>query len=275
MPTSAQLRQLAHVLLFHAQLEQLEDNSDDEGDSDYYLHLACAIWGRSLQVRRQERTSSPPPPRLLPIPISKSLEHRDRMLAQDNDRWFRDSFRMSRTTFCQLVALLSRDPDHLDDPDSRNPFLFNTSGTGRPAAAVEIQFGTFLRFASKLTHISSARDTAVGKGSAYNYIHTIVAALLALQKRYLRLPLTLAEKKEVSDGFGLSSCLGTIDGSLFKLKNEPKGTGGAYYCRKKFYGINLLAACDSRGRFIAYEAGWPASVVDATVMSSSSLWRER
>ncbi|GAA5907410.1 hypothetical protein JCM5296_002190 [Sporobolomyces johnsonii] len=162
------------------------------------------------------------------------MDHRDRMLAQDNDRWFRDSFRMSRTTFCQLVALLSCDPDHLDNPDSRNPFLFNTSGTGRPAAADEIQFGTFLRFASKLTHISSARDTA----------------------RYLRLPLTSAEKKEVSDRFGLSGCLGAIDGSLFKLKNEPKGTGGGYYCRTKFYGINLLAACDSRGWFIALDEIW-------------------
>ncbi|GAA5882920.1 hypothetical protein JCM1840_006845 [Sporobolomyces johnsonii] len=150
---------------------------------------------------------------------------------------------MSRATFRQIVALLSRDPNHLDDPNSRNPFLFNTSGTGRPAQAVDVQLGTFLRFVAKLTHISSARDTAVGEGSAYNYRRNIIGALLALQPRFLRLPLTKEEKKEVSDGFGVQGCLGAIDGSLFKLKNKPKDSGMAYYCRKKFYGINLIAAC--------------------------------
>ncbi|GAA5946280.1 hypothetical protein JCM1841_003924 [Sporobolomyces salmonicolor] len=144
---------------------------------------------------------------------------------------------MSCTTFRQIVALLSRDPNRLNDSDTRNPILFNTSGTGRPAQAVDVQFGTFLRFVSKLTHVSSARDTAVAEGSAYNYCRNIVAALLALQPRYLRLPLTPAEKEEVSDGFRLSGCMGAIDGSLFKLRNEPQGTGGAFYCRKKFYGV--------------------------------------
>ncbi|GAA5880159.1 hypothetical protein JCM1840_007634 [Sporobolomyces johnsonii] len=177
------------------------------------------------------------------------------MLSQANDQWFRDAYRMSLTTFCKVVALLSRDPRQLENPDAKNPHLFNLSGTGRPAQSVDVQFATFLRFVSKLTHSSSAQDTAVGEGSAYNYTRNIVAALLALQK--------------------LEGCMGAIDGTLFKLGNEPKNTGGAYYCQEKYYGLNLIAAVDSTGRFIAYEGGWPASVVDFAAFSTSSLWRER
>ncbi|GAA5914408.1 hypothetical protein JCM5296_001707 [Sporobolomyces johnsonii] len=249
------------------------DDSDDEDEAADCVQLACTAWIWSMQLDQQEREEDRP--RLPPIRILKSTEHRLLMLSQDNDRWFRDGYRMSQTTFRKVVALLSRDARQLDNPDAKNPILFNLSGTGRPAQSVDVQLATFLRFTSKLTHVSSARDTAVGEGSAYNYRRNIVAALLALQRRFLRLPLTPKEKEEVADGFGLEGCMGAIDGTLFKLRNEPKNTGGAFYCRRKFYGLNLIAAVDSTGCFIAYEGGWPASVVDIAAFSMCALWTER
>lgn len=69
--------------------------------------------------------------------------------------------------------------------------------------------------------------------------------------------------------------MGAIDGTLFKLHCEPSKDKIFFYCRKKFSGLTMQASLDSNGRFTSYEAGWPATGNDITVLEKSRLWATR
>ncbi|GAA5894845.1 hypothetical protein JCM5296_007596 [Sporobolomyces johnsonii] len=97
MPSIAQLRQLAHILLLRARKEL--DEGDDDASEDHRM-LACVIWGRMLQLRRRERGMASLSPR----------ERRLRLLAQDKVSSSWEALRMTGTTFPKIVALAARDP---------------------------------------------------------------------------------------------------------------------------------------------------------------------
>ncbi|KAL7412725.1 hypothetical protein BDY24DRAFT_341496 [Mrakia frigida] len=148
----------------------------------------------------------------------------------------------------------------------------------RPPASIEKQLSVFLIFAAAHTHLDTSETAATGEGSTYNYVNNVVGALLSLKEQHIRMPVTLEERKKVSDGFGWPGALGAIDGVLFPLKEQPGEDGIYYYCRKKFYGVSLsllLAIVDAAGRFLSLEGGWTAAVTDVTVLKSSHIWKTR
>lgn len=74
-----------------------------------------------------------------------------------------------------------------------------------------------------------------------------------------------------SDKSQFQNVLGAIDGSHIHI-TAPKHLHQAYYNRKGFYSIILLASCDSDMSFNYVWAGNPGSTHDATVLRGSDLF---
>lgn len=149
---------------------------------------------------------------------------------------------MSPETFLSLVAILEHDPTKPQSAVPNNPIFFKPipRPPGRPDTPLPIQLASFLRSTARCTHVSAAQQTSTGEGSSYNHSTNIIAALLNLQQTYVKLPSTFEEKKVSSDGFGFVGAMGAIDGTLFRLKNQPRDNPAEYYCRKKFWGVRGL-----------------------------------
>ena len=70
----------------------------------------------------------------------------------------------------------------------------------------------------------------------------------------------------------VKGCIGSLDGISIKTykpnrKYGPKG----YYCRKKFYSINVQAMCDSKRRFTFVSVKAVDSIHDSTAFGLSWL----
>nr|XP_011424993.3 putative nuclease HARBI1 [Crassostrea gigas] len=84
-----------------------------------------------------------------------------------------------------------------------------------------------------------------------------------------------AKAQETSDAFGEISgflnVLGAVDGSHIPI-TAPKENPNAYYNRKKFHSVVLLATCDANLQFTYVWTGKPGSTHDASVLRSSELF---
>ena len=83
--------------------------------------------------------------------------------------------------------------------------------------------------------------------------------------------------QETSNAFGEISgflnVLGAVDGSHIPIK-APKENPNAYYNRKKFHSVVLLATCDANLQFTYVWTGNPGSTHDASVLRSSELFAQ-
>ncbi|KAH7867968.1 uncharacterized protein C8R40DRAFT_1178393 [Lentinula edodes] len=117
------------------------------------------------------------------------------------------------------------------------------STTNRPQRPVRYQLATFL--------------CRVGAETV-----RVIGAIRRLWSDYLAWP-GEARRHFISEKFaeqGFPGCLGTADGCLFRLTNQPLVNPYAYWCRKKFYALIMQATVDHCGVFTSHELGWPGSV---------------
>nr|AGC14732.1 hypothetical protein [Lentinula edodes] len=140
------------------------------------------------------------------------------------------------------------------------------STANRPQRPVRYQLATFLCRVGAETAVKTASVMAVAEGSVYNYVQCVIGAIRRLRSDYLPWP-GEARRHFISEKFaeqGFPGCLGTADGCLFRLTNQPLVNPYAYWCRKKFYAVSLImqATVDHRGVFTLHELGWPGFVQD-------------
>ncbi|KAJ3846102.1 hypothetical protein EV368DRAFT_77135 [Lentinula lateritia] len=131
------------------------------------------------------------------------------------------------------------------------------STTNCPQRPVYYQLAIFLCRVGAEMAVKTASVMAVTEGSVYNYVQHVIGAICRLWSDYLAWP-GEAQRHFISEKFaeqGFPGCLGTADGCLFRLTNQPLVNPYAYWCRKKFY-----AVIDHRGVFTLHELGWPCSV---------------
>ncbi|EPB68805.1 hypothetical protein ANCCEY_12115 [Ancylostoma ceylanicum] len=71
-----------------------------------------------------------------------------------------------------------------------------------------------------------------------------------------------------ADGFArkdiMPNVIGAIDGSLVPILRPPHSEW-KYFCRKRFFALNVVAVVDARGRFMYINSNFPGSVHDSTV----------
>ncbi len=68
------------------------------------------------------------------------------------------------------------------------------------------------------------------------------------------------------------NCVGFVDGSLIPFAWKPSREDAAdYYCRKEFYGFNIMAIVDWDRRIMGMFTGWVAAASDMRVWTASPV----
>ncbi|XP_062617902.1 putative nuclease HARBI1 [Saccostrea cucullata] len=116
----------------------------------------------------------------------------------------------------------------------------------------------------------------IAKSSFHISIRRVSSGLLEIMQEVITWPETPAKMNETCQQFGEKSefqnILGAIDGSHIPIK-APVQQPQAYFNRKKFYSIVLLACCNSKMEFTYVWTGNPGSTHDATVLRFSDLFQ--
>jgi hypothetical protein len=113
----------------------------------------------------------------------------------------------------------------------------------------------------------------------------VVDAVHATASLNIHFPEDHQQQLEIAEGFkrksviDLDNCVGAIDGILVWIhkpsKKDMKDNGfGEMKCfcgRKKKYGLNMQGTCDSRGRFLDVEIGFPGASSDFFAFTHSKL----
>ncbi|KAM7300940.1 putative nuclease HARBI1 [Ixodes scapularis] len=90
---------------------------------------------------------------------------------------------------------------------------------------------------------------------------------------------TPSERFDAEKGFRLlgriPGVIGCVDGTMVSIvgpsKNDPTVTKAAYWCRKYFYALNVMVACDADCRIMCIDPRVPGSVHDSFVWQFSWL----
>ncbi|XP_052788545.1 putative nuclease HARBI1 [Mya arenaria] len=177
---------------------------------------------------------------------------------------FQDRFRMSRTSFDQLLAELS-------------PILLNRYKQMK--IGPEKQLLIFVKYVSSLHTLQAIADLF---GICETTVHVIVKYVAEMICKYLlpseiKWPNSEPRNAEIEHGFrslkGFPGVIGAIDSSHIPIRT-PKEHSESYINRKGFPSIILQAVCDSNLNFTDVYCGWPGSVHDARVLKNSPLFLE-
>lgn len=118
----------------------------------------------------------------------------------------------------------------------------------------------------------------IGEGTVQLFFNRIMLAILHLRPQYLWWPSVHSEahynmRKDMEDQSHFPGCVGYLDGSIIGLRYKPKVETATYWSgRKKLYGINLQAICDSSHAFRYVQIGFPGSVQDSTAFSTTDFY---
>ena len=122
--------------------------------------------------------------------------------------------------------------------------LFRSESTGRnPQRHVKYQLAAFLFRYGRLgtDSLDVAQKLGIGHGTVVLYCKRVVRALRGLRSQYLPWP-GAARRMQTADAFesksGFPICVGTCDGSLIRICEEPIVDGHVYVSRKKSYSVS-------------------------------------
>lgn len=175
---------------------------------------------------------------------------------------FKTHFRLKRETFQATYTRLSRSNAYTKEKG--------------PTPNLEKELLMFLWYIGNLESFRSMSDRfGTSKGSFHACIKRVSSSLISIMPEVVKWPQTREQIMETSRQFGEKSqfqnIIGAIDGSHIQIK-APRQQPHAYFNRKKFYSIVLLACCNSKMEFNYVWTGNPGSTHDATVLRSSDLF---
>lgn len=135
---------------------------------------------------------------------------------------------MDKASFWSLHDLIAEDP------------LFLSTGR-KPQRPPRFQLATFLARMGALSNIKTAGFCAVAEGTVRLYCARVVRAVRKLRTLYLAWP--HAERRDYiaqrMAAAGFPGCIGSGDGTYFRLEDKPLVNGYAYWCHKKFYAVRV------------------------------------
>nr|CAD2206521.1 unnamed protein product [Meloidogyne enterolobii] len=105
-------------------------------------------------------------------------------------------------------------------------------------------------------------------------VKRVSKAIWSLHEKYVKLPSSNEEWKNIANGFekrwNMPLCIGALDGKLVRVR-KPNNSGSLYHDYKHNFSLNMLALCDYRYRILYVDVGEYGYKGDANVFSSSSL----
>ncbi|CAH2011892.1 unnamed protein product [Acanthoscelides obtectus] len=184
---------------------------------------------------------------------------------QFSDRQFQQHFRMSPTTFEDLLEKLSV------------VFHNRPDGPGRFPVPMEKQAMIALWCLSNLESFRSVGDRfGISKSTCWDVLYRTCHSILALNQHFGIIAWPTGENalgiircfQEISRFKGVPGC---IDGSHIKIL-PPKNYPNSYCNRKSFHSVLLQGVCDNKRLFTHVYAGEPGSIHDNRLFEKSDLY---
>ena len=181
---------------------------------------------------------------------------------------FINTFRLNKYATKEIITEL----------EENNPMLNNHNIRG---IAFTLKFLTALHF---YAHGSYQKPTgtnflfAQSQASVSRSIKIVTEELLKVADKYITFPKNANKisncKVQFLQKTRMSGIIGVIDGCHVAIHQPTElQNGKVYYNRKRFYSINVLAACDSNLKIIFIDAKYPGSVHDSAIWQTSALKR--
>ena len=192
---------------------------------------------------------------------------------------FRRAFRMSIETFFKLYDILKQDIENCVNHSSEG----NKGPNGKIHSSVRLACA--LRIFAGSDPMDLITTFGIAKADVHKSLDIIIAAVLNCKKLGIKFPTDHDKQREIAAGFlsksraGFSNCVGALDGMLIWILKpttkqcEKVGVGSKkFFCgRKKKFGLNLQAICDSEKRFTYVSINYPGSTSDFLAFESSSI----
>ncbi|KAK5644346.1 hypothetical protein RI129_005646 [Pyrocoelia pectoralis] len=192
----------------------------------------------------------------------KVFKNRINYLEEYDDFEFFKRFRIQKPTFVMLCDTIEHQI---------------TSATDRNnAIAPATKLFLALRFYATGNMLIAAGDYAgVSKTSACNIVTQVTEAIASLRPRYIKFPVTHAEKQIVKEDFyriaRFPHVIGAIDCTHVRI-NSPGGIEAERYRnRKGYFSWNVQTICDAKLRVTDIVARWSGSSHDQTIFSNSRI----
>ncbi|KAI4467766.1 hypothetical protein MML48_2g00003172 [Holotrichia oblita] len=187
----------------------------------------------------------------------------DKIIPNFTNEQFRQHFRMNRSTFEQLLPLIS--------------LSISTTHIGRPSIAIEKQLLSVLWIlATPDSYRSVGERFNLSKSSLSENFVRIINALNKIAKTVICWPRE-EEMETTINAFrniaGMDNVVGAIDGTFIPIK-APHNDPEVYKTRKLIYAITLQAVCNASLKFTDCFVGYPGSVSDTRIFRNSGLYKE-
>jgi hypothetical protein len=167
---------------------------------------------------------------------------------------FKTRYRMSIGSFNKLVDMLGI---KVDEAQSKR------STSGNSSIRPELVVGIGIRYLAGDTKSSLADFFGVSDPSVDRCIDLFLDKVMACKALHIKMPTTQQQLRDIANGLSSISsttikifdgCVGAIDGWLVEItqpsRKEVPNTADYYRGHYNCFGINVIAACDHRLRFI-------------------------
>jgi hypothetical protein len=116
----------------------------------------------------------------------------------------------------------------------------------------------------------------ISHGLVQIFVERCTRALISrFQSEVISWPDVIEQKvisKRFQEKYGFANCIGIMDGTVFPLAFKPTDYGEEYWYRKGGYCLHCLILCDDEMRILDYLVGWPGSVHDNQVWSTTDQY---
>jgi hypothetical protein len=205
----------------------------------------------------------------------------DDYLGSMDPKLFRRKYRMDKSSFYRLLDIIE---DRLPRTGEKRSRGATPNGPITKAARLSMA----LRYCAGGDPLDIADLHGVNPDEVTNSLWSVVDAIHESPQLDIKFPETYEEQMGLAQGFrqksaiDISCCVGAIDGILIWTHRPSerdvkviKFGSTKFFCgRKMKYGLNMMAVCDSRGRFTWVEARFPGAASDYYAFEDSHLKRK-
>jgi DDE superfamily endonuclease len=211
--------------------------------------------------------------------IDRSRRDVSHLFYELGDNNARRSYRMTPSVFKKLSKILQ---PHLEI-EYDNALLCHRIPNGPISHSIRLSIT--LRYLAGGQPMDIALVHGVSHSEVFDSIWKVIDAINVEPNLAIHFPEDHEEQLQLADDFkkksqaGFSNCMGAIDGILIWIHKPTKADvkltncGAAkFFCgRKKKFGLNMQAVCDSKRRFLDVYIGHPGSTSDFLSFQTSPL----